>query len=89
MKTYKFHEDPGHGWLEVPVADVHALGILSKITGYSYRGKNEQGVDCLFLEEDCDFSTFYEAIDGKEKFDFVRINHPYEAPCRNFRHFQP
>lgn len=87
MNKYKFHEDPSHGWLEVPVQECYDLGILSKISSYSYRGKNADGVDCLYLEEDDDFAVFYHAKGGKGSFDYVRVYHDYEAPCRNFRSF--
>ena len=53
----KFFEDPGHGWLEVPLAQVAALGITNKISGYSYR----KGT-MAYLEEDCDASVFLEAF---------------------------
>ncbi len=86
MQTYKFHEDPGHGWLEVPTEECYKLGILSKISSYSYRGKNEEGVDCLYLEEDDDFAVFHEAKGGLN-YTMNRIHHKYEAPCRNFRCF--
>ena len=53
----KFFEDPGHGWLEVPIAQVAALGITNKISAYSYR----KGT-MAYLEEDCDASVFLEAF---------------------------
>jgi len=53
----KFFEDPGHGWLEVPIAAIKHLGIQDKISGYSYR----KGT-MAYLEEDCDFSTFLAAF---------------------------
>ena len=52
----KFFEDPGHGWLEVPIAQVAALGITNKISAYSYR----KGT-MAYLEEDCDSATFIKA----------------------------
>jgi hypothetical protein len=54
---YTFHQDDGHGWLEVPKAQLEKLDILSKITRYSYE-KDEN----VYLEEDCDLSTFIKAI---------------------------
>lgn len=55
-----FYEDSGHGWLEVPIALCRELGLQGKITGYSYcRGHN------LYLEEDCDASTFIDAMVAK------------------------
>jgi hypothetical protein len=55
-KTYVFHEDPGHGWLAVKFKELQALGIIDKISPYSYmRGKT------AYLEEDMDLSTFIKA----------------------------
>ncbi len=51
--TYRFIEDPAHGWLEVPRAELDALGIAHKISRYSY-----QRDDLVYLEEDCDFAIF-------------------------------
>lgn len=84
-QTYRFHEDAGHGWLEVPSAECCALGIMSKISSYSYRGKNAEGIDCLYLEEDCDFAVFWDAKNGCVKYE--RTYHKGEAPCRHFRSF--
>jgi len=53
---YQFYADPGHGWLRVPYSELERLGIADKITRYSYtKGEN------VFLEEDCDMSTFMKA----------------------------
>ena len=55
---YRFFEDPGHGWLEVTRAELERLGLLDKISGYSY-----QSIDGLFvyLEEDSDLMKFAKA----------------------------
>ena len=54
--SYRFIEDPGHGWLEVDRAEVEALGIGSQVSSYSYiRGTK------VYLEEDCDASIFINA----------------------------
>jgi hypothetical protein len=53
LLRFTFHSDPAHGWLEVPRELLHGLGIADKITRYSY-----QRMDKVFLEEDCDFTTF-------------------------------
>lgn len=54
----KFHSysDPGHGWGKVPRALLVELGISDKITPHSY-----QRGDFVYLEEDCDLSTFFTA----------------------------
>lgn len=57
MKTYNFHEDSGHGWLAVPMIKLYELGIVDKISHYSYmRGLT------AYLEEDCDYSLFAAAM---------------------------
>lgn len=58
--TLVFHSDPGHGWLEVPVAHLRELGIAGEISGYSYlRHGPRHG--SAFLEEDCDAPCFLRA----------------------------
>ena len=56
-RTFTYHEDPGHGWIEVPMQALYALGIADKITPFSYRNG-----DTAFLEEDCDATTFIKAL---------------------------
>lgn len=58
MKKYKFYSDSGHGWLAVKTSELIALGILGKITAYSYQSKSGKTV---YLEEDCDATTFCHA----------------------------
>ena len=60
MKTITFYTDPGHGWAAITMAELSALGIADKISLYSYR----KG-DTAFLEEDCDFFVYMEAIKGQ------------------------
>ena len=59
--TFDFYYDPGHGWLKVNTRDLFALGLTPcDFSSYSYRRGND-----LYLEEDCDASTFLAAY--KEK----------------------
>jgi hypothetical protein len=55
--TFNYYQDPGHGWVKVPMALLDQLSIRDKITPYSYR----KG-DNAYLEEDCDLSTLFEAF---------------------------
>lgn len=56
MAKYKYLEDAGHAWLEVPIADIVALGIEDRISQYSYqKGKY------AYLEEDSDAPIFIQA----------------------------
>lgn len=66
MTTFTFHTDPGHGWLEVPAAELIKAQLMpSDFSAYSYiRGTT------VFLEEDCDAAIFirsYEAHVGPFK----------------------
>jgi len=63
MKTYKFYEDSGHGWLKVTFNELLALGIADQISHYSYikPSKDGQTLNC-YLEEDCDYSVFERAM---------------------------
>jgi hypothetical protein len=63
---YFYLSDPGHGWLEVPLRHVHALGIAKTISRYSYldtTGSQSpfKGEPVAYLEEDCDMARFMEA----------------------------
>jgi hypothetical protein len=52
-----FYEDPGHGWLAVPLELLDSLGLVDKVSTYSYiRGA------LAHLEEDCDYSLFAAAM---------------------------
>ena len=53
QKTFTFYQDSGHGWAKIPLALIRELGILDRITEYSYIRKN-----FVYLEEDCDLSLF-------------------------------
>ncbi len=59
MNAYIKHEDPGHGWLQVPLTELQALGIVDKISAYSYTDGTYG-----YLEEDCDMTTFLTAKNG-------------------------
>jgi len=79
-KTYIFYEDPGHGWLAVPMDHLIALGVADKITGYSYLLGNT-----AYLEEDCDLGVFVLAY--KEKFGKLPIfKQKYQENC-HIRHY--
>lgn len=60
-KTYLFHSDAGHGWLQVERSELKDLKIDHLVTAFSF----ERGKD-VYLEEDYDLWLFNEAY--KEKF---------------------
>ncbi len=85
MKKYVFHSDAGHGWCAVKRAELKRLGILDKISHYSY-----QKGQTVYLEEDCDFTTF---ADAKEKHgealtqESFRESYQDHSPIRNYPRF--
>ena len=69
MKEYKFHDDAGHGWLEVELAEIERLGLTDQISDYSYLNGNR-----AYLEEDCDAQLFIkEKENKKELFKLINI----------------
>lgn len=80
----ELYEDPGHGWAKVPVARLKKLGIADKITPYSYvRGAY------AFLEEDCDLSTYCNALKaaGVTDFNFVVHSGNRSSKIRNYNRY--
>ena len=62
LKELRYIVDPGHGWLEVPTADVEASGYqpsrYSHVTVLSRQPRR-----CYtYLEEDCDVAGFIQAL---------------------------
>lgn len=83
---YKFHSDPGHGWLEVPANEVFQLGIVPGISRYSYVSKDRQKI---YLEEDCDASLFIEAKKNNgQVVEFEDVNYDNQCFIRNLPRFK-
>jgi hypothetical protein len=57
QKSFDVYSDPGHGWAKVPFSVLRELGIVEKITTYSYQRNG-----FAYLEEDCDLSTLVIAL---------------------------
>jgi len=80
--NYDYIQDPAHGWIVVPLAEITRLGIKG-ISSYSYR-KHE----FAYLEEDCDAGLFLRAKDAAgEAYNLIDRHTNYDAPCRNFARF--
>lgn len=81
METFTKHNDPGHGWLAVPVTLIDELGIRQSISSYSYiKG------DIVYLEEDCDAYLFDMAMTkaGRE----FAVEHKFDrddSPIRSYK----
>ena len=83
IPTYRYVTDPGHGWLEVPRAELKRLGIEHLISPYSY-----QKGEFAYLEEDCDYTVFeIEKQNRKEQFKVVR-DYQEVTPIRNYESYR-
>lgn len=81
--TYKFYCDPGHGWLAVKRQELIDLGILAKISPYSY----QKGAT-VYLEEDCDLSVFMAAKrELGEAVNIVEKHTDKSHPIRSYDYF--
>ena len=77
---YHFYNDPGHGWLKVQRAELVELGLTDRITSCSY----QRGA-YVYLEEDCDFRTFWLAKwAGKTPPEFVEHHSDRQSRIRNY-----
>jgi len=56
--TLNYYQDSGHGWVKAKLSLLQKLNIVDQISPYSYLRK-----DNVYLEEDCDLSRLYEALD--------------------------
>lgn len=80
---YTYHTDPGHGWIEVPIAELRRLDVADKISPYSYR----KGATA-YLEEDCDASAWADAKRAAgEPFELVTLHTNDDHAIRNFSRF--
>ena len=84
--SYKFHSDPGHGWLEVSLAEVCRLGILEDITSCSYV---DDTFRTLYLEEDCDADLFLRTKENAgETVHIVRLHTDDDSHVRGYHLIQ-
>ena len=79
----KFYSDPGHGWAAVKRKFLEDLGILDRISTFSYqKGKT------VYLEEDCDLSTLTSALSMKGiAVDWQDKHTNKYSPIRSYHHF--
>jgi len=66
---YVFYEDPGHGWLKVPLKELEELGIADKISAYSYMKGSH-----AYLEEDRDAPIFKKMMEAEGRTVELDVN---------------
>ncbi len=78
-----FYSDPGHGWLAVKRATLADWGIDGLISHYSY-----QRGGTVYLEEDCDYSTFAAAARARGiELSFIEKHTDSRSPIRSYDHY--
>jgi hypothetical protein len=80
------HSDSGHGWLAVKRKELARLGILNKVTSYSY----QRGAT-VYLEEDCDLALYVNtklAKDGDKPVLYYSAYHDGRSQIRGYQRFE-
>jgi hypothetical protein len=83
--SYVYHQDSGHGWLEVPAREIKAMGLEGRITPCSYLYQ-----DKAYLEEDMDAGTFLDMRKLLPKPVSIQNNY-IDGMCRirDYPHYRP
>jgi hypothetical protein len=82
MKVTYFN-DGGHGWYSVKRSKLESMGVLSKVSGFSY-----QKGGSVYLEEDCDAGLFFNNLTEEEKQSIKVIDsYKHRSPVRNYDRF--
>lgn len=80
---FRFHQDDGHGWLEVGQDLLERHGLMGQISRYS---RLQGGV--AYLEEDCDAPRLIRALrDAGIDCEFEEVYHPGFSRIRDLPQF--
>lgn len=85
MKNFTIivYSDPSHAWGKVKRQVLRNLGVIDKISRYSY-----QRGEYVYLEEDCDLSLFCQALNERDtRIKFVEKTTNRESKIRSYEHF--
>lgn len=79
-----YYGDAGHGWYRVKKKDLAYLGLLDKISMYSY----ERGAS-VYLEEDRDASLFFDKVRDTPKmlWDTKQAKRVSRSPIRSYTRY--
>lgn len=84
-KRFRYFSDPGHAWLEVPRAFLKEIGILDRVSAYSYQSESGRMV---YLEEDDDMSRFGKAM-ASRGLVFQNVDMPVDNDESWIRQLEP
>jgi hypothetical protein len=85
LRYITFHNDPGHGWLEVSVEEAREAERVTgeKISPYSYISRG-----IAFLEEDCDAGIFLRYLDKlRVTYKLYDYYTDHCSPIRNYNSY--
>lgn len=78
--TLNIYNDPSHGWAKVSIDTLKRLGLINKISSYSYIKNNH-----AYLEEDCDLSLLLKTL---EQFNIrYKLKHNYANKSSKIRSY--
>jgi hypothetical protein len=86
MKTFTIiiYSDSGHAWGKVKRQVLINLGLVDKVSTYSYQYK-----DNVYLEEDCDLSLLFETLISLDtKIKFVEKHTNNRSRIRSYDQYQ-
>jgi len=92
IERYQYHQDAGHGWVEVPLEDC----VGHRVSPYSYWGYGSDGCLVAYLEEDLDAVTvlgnqvhYHGVAKVREELRYVLepVQHPGECFVRGLERF--
>jgi hypothetical protein len=87
MKSIILYTDPSHGWAKVHLSELFNLEIWDKISTYSYIRSNAKYA-YVYLEEDCDLSTYLKALDDKGiKFRIIEKHTNKSSKIRSYSRY--
>ena len=82
MQTYRYIQDPSHGWIEVPLEELE--NIAYKISRYSYMNPK---TGKAYLEEDCDAAIFIKKLKDTDTPYEIKEVHQEHTFIRNLPSF--
>ena len=81
---FNYYTDSGHGWFAVKRTLLSEHGVLQAISHYSYQRGNT-----VYLEEDCDCSVLFKALDTKGiEWGFIEKYTDGRHPIRSYESFK-